>query len=205
MKKLYIVGLFLGLTLAVSPIRAETVLTPQEQYNQALMQLITLLQAQVAELVTQLQTQLAQQTILTTKIDTIVQNTTPVVTPTPSPTPTFGSVVSPSINSIDLSAMTVSLIATSSPRSNAPYGTFSFKIIVLDKNGKNVKDATVNWNVTDNRYTDQDSMVKKTSNSSGITLDNYWAEFWYIPTTSGSKTITFTSGNLSTSTTIEVK
>jgi hypothetical protein len=87
MKKYYIIGLFLGLTLAVSPVRAETT---QEQYNQALMQLITLLQEQVAGLMEQLRIQTAQQVTLTTQVNQIVQNTTP------SPVPNIGSPVMPS-------------------------------------------------------------------------------------------------------------
>lgn len=84
MKK-YIVSGLLALVFIISPIsvHADAV---QDQYQAALVQLITLLQAQVSELMTQLIALQTKQAQVETKVDTIVQNTTPsfggVVTPT---------------------------------------------------------------------------------------------------------------------------
>lgn len=222
MKKYYILGLFLGLTLAISPVRAE-VLTPQEQYNQALIQLITLLQQQVADLVAQLKVMQASQDTLTTQVAhvntqvaQVVQNTTPVVAPTPTiDYQNFGStqVVTP----VDKSAIVVTQVynqGTGTPTDydgaagRYPYGSYMFTITVLDKDGNPNGSKVVNGQLVN---TVPIVTTFPGDNFGGQTVRNDITNpvgqttAGYAPMTTGIKTITFTSGGLSTSTTIEVK
>lgn len=102
MKK-YIAGMFLGMFLVVNVVHADTV---QDQYQATLVQLITLLQQQVALLMAQLQAVQSEQATMHTKIDTVVQNTTPVfgaVTSVPTPIPTPSLVVPEVVKNLELS------------------------------------------------------------------------------------------------------
>ena len=98
-----------------------------------------------------------------------------------------------------------------------PYGEYEFKICVLDKSGKSIKDVVVKMGAPDN-----DVLIDSQNKEKEIYNTLFWADTWrleshehadgklwgvafrYRPQTSGTKTIIFTSGNLSKSITIDV-
>lgn len=99
------------------------------------------------------------------------------------------------------------------PENNVPYGEFSFFVSVLDKDGNHTEGALVTPTYpSDNLYTQlgktglgQDAGAKKTTNRSNADIKDWNAGFTYHPTTVGTKTITFTSGSLTKSVTVEVQ
>lgn len=141
-----------------------------------------------------------------TKLGTIVTNTTPLP---PAPQPAI-------IVPMDKSAITVETIkspVTSLNSSGAPYGNYTFNVVVLDKDGKRVKDASVLMEGEDSTFwTNPPS--PQVRNTDGVTgayaigksiMDDWHTTFSLVPKTLGTKTYTFTSGNLSATTTIEVQ
>lgn len=89
---------------------------------------------------------------------------------------------------------------------NLPYGNYSFFVRVLDKSGKYIKGAPVDMNAPDNLYiSSSDVGTRYTVNLAGGGVDNWDANFGYVPTKPGIKVIKFISGNLVKSITIDVK
>lgn len=86
----------MGLVMVTSPVHADTV---QDQYQATLIQLITLLQQQVALLMEQLQAVTASQAQVANQVQQIVQNTTPVPVVTPI---VFGSVAPVVVKDLNL-------------------------------------------------------------------------------------------------------
>lgn len=165
--------------------------------------LITKQQAQVDAQVTQAaQTQQQIQVL-----GAIAQNTTPapVVAPVVAPTPVPASI-----------KIVIDSMSEPDPdhfNNSFPHGQIAFKAIVLDQFGKSMKNQTVKMtNPSDNLFVLANPNVDEfeqqtTSHTSHGLLTTEWLTggVSYIPSTGGTKTITFTSGNLSTTTTIEVK
>jgi peptidoglycan hydrolase-like protein with peptidoglycan-binding domain len=132
-------------------------------------------------------------------LQTVVQNTTPPTPPTPVP-------------EIDKSDLLVQQIGLSKrdPTNNAPYGEYSFRVSVLDKNGKYRNDAIVTVQLpSDDLYEvlQKQTSSPRTRTVNAVTsspLNDWYVVFSYVPTTTGQKTLTFTSGPLTKSLTIQV-
>lgn len=186
MKKAIFTAIFLTSFVFVSPAFAQVASTTpslQDQYHSTLITLINLLEQEVQALTAQLQTVLAQQTTIQnnqttmqSQVNTIVQNTTPV----------FGNVPQTS----DQSGIFV-INQTFFPHGGgAQFGQWSFEVKVLDKNGKSINQPVA--------MIAPDIMNGNTNEDNGED-----GGLSYVPADANyPKTITFTSGNLSTTTTI---
>jgi hypothetical protein len=96
MKK-YILSLVLGLTLVFSPLSVQAQTATEDAYRQALIQLITLLQQQVATLMAQLVAIQQSQTQITEQVNQIVQTYIPPTTTPTQTTPPVGSSTPPPV------------------------------------------------------------------------------------------------------------
>lgn len=90
------------------------------------------------------------------------------------------------------------------PANNIPFGQWAWDIQVLDNEGNYIKGASVTASFpSDNLYGEQ--AIETTKNVRNVDSKKWFAGFSYLPKTIGTKTITFTSGSLSKSVTVEVK
>jgi len=197
MKKI-ISGLFLGMILFATQVHADDTasLTLQQQYQQALTTLIGLLQKQVDILMGQLQQMQVSQKNIETKIDTVAQTVTPT---------NYGSVTTPVVHTPKISQLDV-YIEKSADTVSYPHGLYMLFVSAKDQDGIMMKDVTVHFNnPEDNLFKPAPGdFDRQVSGSYGI--ENLpVASFQYIPSTSGEKTITFTAGEISTSTVITVQ
>lgn len=177
----------------------------QDAYQQALIQLISLLQEQVKVLVQQLAIVTAQQSTLQTQITTMETKSTTASQPQPS----FASAyVAPA--EIDKTEIKVETFFDSNKKGNGvsstdttmpdifPFGRFLFTVTYFDKDGKPTKDIKeVTMEVPDNMY--EPNIETRPTNPVGQIV------FGYIPKTKGTKTVSFSSGSLNESITFEVK
>lgn len=189
MKKI-ISGLFFGLIFFATPVFAEdtATLTLQNEYQKALVQLIGLLQQQVLDLMAQLKTMQETQKSIETKIDTQVTQPTPVA---------FGATVVEKVALVPTTIKVDTLI--SEDTSTYPNGWYIFNVSVLDQEGTTIKKVVINMdNPSDNLFKSTPGDFDKEVNGSPAT-------FQYMPSTKGTKNITFSVGNVSTTTIIEVK
>lgn len=198
MKKYILVLAFIWLSF-VNVGYAQTV-DKQEAYQQALIQLISLLQEQVKVLMQQLVIVTAQQSTLQTQISTMDNKQTQ---------PNFASTyVAPA--EIDKSEIKVETFFDSNKKGNGvsptdktmpdvfPFGRFLFTVTYLDKDGKPTKEVKeVTMEVPDNMY--EANIETRPTNPVGQIV------YGYVPKSVGSKTITFSSGELNVSTVVEVK
>jgi hypothetical protein len=191
MKKYILVFAFIWLTL-VTPAYAQVNETKQDAYQQALIQLITLLQEQVKLLLIELQqVKQSQITIQTTLNERPVERAT-------GSAPAYIAPVE-----IDKSSITVKQFP-GNVHSDFPFGHYIFMATVLDKDGKpNASKANDGMFVP---------VIMTVSTSTGVELvDERFTnpvgqfQFGYAPKTPGVKTLTFTSGGLSTYLTLDVK
>lgn len=177
----------------------------QDAYQQALIQLISLLQEQVKVLVQQLAIVTAQQSTLQTQITNMETKSTT----TSQPQPSFASAyVAPA--EIDKTEIKVETFFDSNKKGNGvsptdttmpdvfPFGRFLFTVTYLNKEGKPTKDIKeVTMEVPDNMY--EANIETRPTNPVGQIV------FGYVPKSVGKKTITFSSGSLNVSTNVEVK
>lgn len=190
MKKYILVFAFIWLTL-VTPAYAQVNEDKQDAYQQALVQLITLLQEQVKLLLIELQQVKQSQVTIQTTLNEI-----PVKKAIGSPT----VYVAPEV---DKSSITVKQSA-GNVHSDFPFGHYIFMVTVLDKEGKpNASKANDGVFVP---------VIMTVSTSTGVELvDERFTnpvgqfQFGYAPKTSGVRTLTFTSGSLSTSVSLDIK
>lgn len=200
MKK-YILAFTLAILLSTNVTYA---LTPQEEYQNALMSLISLLQQQVATLMDQLKQVQSSQLSIETKLDKAVEQTLPIQT--------FGA-TTPTQTMQDKSDLLIEVIKTAeNGQENMPYGQYNFIVSVLDKNGEYLKDQLVTMSANESLFKGvTEDYEKLTSRNSGVdwrgNMSKDWktGDFNYIPSTKGIKTITFTSGTLSKNYQLEVK
>lgn len=160
----------------------------QTQYQNALVELIGLLQQQLVLLEAQLQTVQNSQATLQqtqqsqgTQIQQVVTNTTP----TPSPSPVFGNVP-------DQSALILYHQDFAPHGGTYPFGVWSFDFVVSDATGnKTTAQNVVMTGVNNNLY-------PSVSESGTIQYVASTSPIYPI-------TLTFTSGNLSTTTIINIQ
>jgi len=183
----------------------------------SLQQVILLLTKQVEILMAQLVEMQRIQTPVVTQPTNPPVTTTPTPTPTPTP-PQNGSIAPVAEAPVDKSEIVV--LTTKSlpdPAGGMIYGAFNFKITVLNKDGKSAFGTPVkvsfpsdaiyprNENKTPEEDLKDNSNINKTLNGKASDEAEHWyTSFQYIPATTGTKTITFTSGNLTKSVTVEV-
>lgn len=108
----------------------------------------------------------------------------------------------------DKSELKVTLLSRGTPENiGFPFGSYNYAVSVLGQDGKYRNDVTIHMDsTTDDIYFGKEQYMDRTPN--GVTssdLKDYYATFSYIPTTAGTKTITFTAGSLSKSITVEVE
>ncbi len=125
---------------------------------------------------------------------TVVQNT-PVL-----PQPSFGSIITPMEDKSDI---VITLVSQNSidEVNNMPYGGWNYKVAVLDKDGKNIKDASITMTAQDNIY------PEKTRNADAISatgMNDWTGSFGFVPTSKGSKQITFTSNGITKNIIVDV-
>ena len=116
----------------------------------------------------------------------------PVIPPNPTP------VTNPPIVEVDHSDMVVTLNSSETATQNgSPFGEWVYKVVLHDKKGNIVSGANVHLDApNDNINPWFDETLNRASEN---------ALFSYIPTTAGTKTLTFTSGSLSKTVTIVVE
>lgn len=212
MKKAILLAVF-SLFIISAPVYAQVVPDPtpapltadelRAELTTLLTQLIAQLQAQITDLLNQAQVQSTQQAALNTKVDQLIQNTTPVSIPLGSTAP---QIVTPIVNNTPVP--TTLVVNEDGDRTGIslpdfPHGEIFFKASVLDQFGKNIKNLEVKMqdpvdDVKISLPSDFDSMTLAQTGNIG----DWYTSFSYRPGTSGTHTITFTSGNLSTTTTL---
>lgn len=101
-------------------------------------------------------------------------------------------------NMEDKSAVTAVLVQTvpKDTVNSLKYGSFIIQVRVLDENGFTVNGAPVTMSISNNLAGDSIDKVIDTLETPKST--DYYTSFEYIPTTKGTKTLTFTSGELTT-------
>lgn len=151
----------------------------------------SVLQGQINDLLKQVQALIAQQNVQSSAVAQtnqtlaqIAQNTTPtqIVLGGDPATP------------VDQSALTVTSTLGSADISQ-PFRSFIFTVTLISSNGKPNSSSFVTMNAPDN--SDDTNQRKLTDNNGKVT-------FVYFPSTSGSKIVTFSSGGLSMSSTVNV-
>jgi len=176
-----ITGVIIGSILIPGLTFAQT--TDNTALIQQLYQLLAVLEQEIAQIEAQQQSTPIQSTQTTPLFGGTLQTTQES-----QPMPT------------DKSAITVENEGQQGPATDQmPYKQFYLKVRVLDENGNTVNQAPVSMTVngqTENAKID----TKETPQS----ID-YYHTFSFAPQTSGDTSITFTSGNLSTTTTITVQ
>lgn len=143
------------------------------------------------------------------------------IVPTPevaAPAPIIGSLPQPTTMPEDKSAITASIIRTvdADPVNSIPFGTYIIQVRVLDSSGKstcgtfcddprndNAVKIPVVMSAPDNVEGETVNRIIDTRETPSST--DFYRDFQYIPKTKGKKTVTFTSGNLTTSLDIVVK
>lgn len=130
------------------------------------------------------------------KLGSIVTNTTKV-----APAPVVPTVTPQSIELVETFAQ--------EPNSVLPHGRYSFNVKVLGSDGKPMKvPITVQWPSDHDTPIDIGGKSLYSGGSENTTKTPVWdvIQFGpYVPTTPGTKTITFTSGNLTKTVAVEVK
>lgn len=126
-------------------------------------------------------------------------------------TPSVGGIIETPMEASKPSQLLVTFNGGSSknPDAGFPLGSFNWRVSVLDQygaylQGQNVSadlpdDARIPWNELLSREEDKltnPNLHKVTDAQSGFKTKDWGTSFEYIPTTSGAKTITFTSGGL---------
>ncbi len=230
MKKIFATGVIAFVsTLPMFAAAQTTPATNNSALIAALEQLVQILTQEIQQILaqqqqqTQLQQQLVQnQTTQSQQIQQIAQNTkvtaqntTPVAAPQPTPAPQS----TPAPEPIDKSAVIITEKASGAITADMPHGSFSFWVGVLDSNGKNIQNASITMNAPGNMEgangscapsaagypgcNDSGGLYTRTANQQSTTNAGDWTgAFVYYPTTAGTKTVTFTSGNLSNSITV---
>lgn len=131
-----------------------------------------------------------------------VVSTPVVVQPTKVlPQPSFGSIIVPMEDKSDIVINLVSQNTVDAINS-MPYGGWNYNVAVLDKDGKNIKDASITMTAQDNIYPDK---TRKADAISTTGATDWTGSFSYVPTTTGVKTISFTSNGITKSITVDVK
>lgn len=193
--------------IATPAFAQEATSTPstRDQYHSALLQLISLLEQEVQSLMTQLQAVQSNQSTMQTQVQTIVQNTTPA--PVQQTQPVFGGISAPIPTNLIVS---IDSFITSTTTSD-PHGQIEFRAKVQDQNGNDMKGQQITIiRPNDDLFViagpNSSDVVQTTANLDGANKTSYTTGgFEYIPGTSGEHQITFTSGNLSTTTIVEVQ
>lgn len=149
--------------------------------------------------ITDLSGQIAQQKTAqdetNVKLGAIQQNTAPAPV-----------VVVPVVAPVDKSAIVVKIeeASNSSKTTETPYGEYPITVSVLNSKGAYSTDASVTFA----RPSDDMNVVwnqANTKNINGVNNGVWSVPFTYIPSTPGTKTLTFTSGSLTKTVTVEVK
>lgn len=175
----------------------------QTQYQNALVQLIGLLQQEVNDLLAQLKVIQDAQVTQTTQIQQVVQNTTP------SLTPVFGDIP-------DQSAILVGKITFFPPVAGGQFtfGDYFIPVSILDKNGNyvnGIKDGKclpstmITMTAPDADYSRGGYINNCPDTVNGLNDTKYFHTYVYEPTSIGEKIINFSVGNLSATTTITVQ
>lgn len=89
------------------------------------------------------------------------------------------------------------------PAGNRPYGIFVYRVRVFDENGNTVQNAPVSMDAPGNVGNEEISATTNTIAGTGST--DYFKDFQYVPQATGTPTLTFTSGDLSATTSVTVQ
>lgn len=138
--------------------------------------------------------------------------TTPVVINNVAPVqtvqqPTFGGIITP-MDKSDIVIDSIRFLQTNDPQ-RSPNGEWIIVVRVLNSNGDDEKDAIVKMDAPDDvvnikeKHIDQMGYVRDAEGN--ITRTKYSTFFNFAPNSTGDRPITFTSGNLSKTITINVK
>lgn len=138
--------------------------------------------------------------------------TTPIVINTVTPVqtvqqPTFGGIITPMETPIDKSAIIAELFKIDKDPAWSYFGMYTLKVSVLNAKGEYVNKAEVTMSAPEDylQTVGQNKESRFTEARQNNDDKNWYVTFPYIPMTQGSKNVTFTSGNLSTSITINVQ
>lgn len=102
----------------------------------------------------------------------------------------------------DLSGVTA-FIYNHTEEASYPHGVFAVQVSLLDSNGKYVKDATFQLSVSDNLI--ENETERNVDGRTTVKANDWNTRFRYAPSSPGSKTLTFTSGDFTKTLTIEVQ
>lgn len=167
---------------------------------------------QVSNLIAEQKKTTEQASQTTQAVNQVVQNTTPVFGATPSPSPAPSPVPTPSPTPtpapIDRSDILIKLTGPfnyGDSVNNTPYGNYTVRVSVLDSSGNYTRNELIVMDAPDNIYKNTGDTEKYPNAISTNNGNDWFAGFSYVPTSLGSKTLTFTSGNLTKSITIEIK
>lgn len=138
--------------------------------------------------------------------------TNPVVINTVTPVqtvqqPTFGGIIVPMETPIDKSAIIAELLKVTKDADTPYFGNYILKVSVLNANGEYVNKAEVSMSAPEDYFqtVGQNKESRFTEARQNNDDKNWYVTFPYIPMTQGAKDITFTSGNLSKTVTINVQ
>lgn len=134
---------------------------------------------------------------------TVVGITKPAVQSTPTTQqPVFGATITAPM---DQSAVTAEVISTApaDPVNGIPHGIYTIRVRVLDAAGKTVNRASVAMNAPGNAEGAQKTKTIDTRETPEST--DYFTSFSYVPMQTGTNTLVFTSGALSTSLSVSVQ
>lgn len=134
---------------------------------------------------------------------TVVGIAQPTVQSTPTTQqPVFGATIAASM---DQSAVTAEVISTApaDPVNGIPHGIYTIRVRVLDASGVTVNGASVTMNAPGNIEGAQKTKTIDTLQTPESS--DYFTSFSFVPSEAGQHTITFSSGNLSTSLEVSVQ
>lgn len=122
------------------------------------------------------------------------------VAPLPFNQPTYGSIQPME----DKSEIVVTLVSTSKPDAinSMPFGEYGYNVAVLNSEGKNIEMAEITFVGEDNVYPQK---TRKADSISATGMKDWTGTFSYAPTSKGMKTLTFTSGTLTKTLTLDVQ
>lgn len=158
---------------------------------------------------------IANQAIVVAQNEIANQNktvTNPVIIDTVAPVqtiqqPTFSGIMTPMETPIDKSGITAELMKIYKDSETPYFGQYIFKVSVLNEKGEYVNNAEVAMSAPEDYFqtVGQNKETKFTNDRKNNDDKNWYLTFGYVPMTQGTKNVTFTSGNLSTTITINVQ
>lgn len=141
---------------------------------------------------------IAEQNAATTT-PTPVPTISPMTVQDVTPQPTFGAIIQPPMPAPqDLSGITVS---TDTDTKNE----YAFKVSVLDTNGKHILKAPITISIPTHTFPEWYTMNRETNGQSTTGSADWKTTFGEINLPKGTHDVTFTSGNLTKTITLEVK